>query len=88
MRLFAVRLDAVAACRVSLVVAASTIGGQRISERRIMNACLAYAIPMAVIFTITPQSRGRARPCRCSDALMPFHPGIGLVVRSDRFRLG
>ena len=36
-----------------VVAAARTIGGQPISERRILIASIAYAVPMAAIFTLT-----------------------------------
>ena len=43
-----------------VVAAARTIGGQPISERRIMIASVAYAIPMAAIFTIAGYAVGDA----------------------------
>ena len=43
-----------------VVAAARTIGGQPISERRILIASIAYAVPMAAVFTITGYALGEA----------------------------
>ena len=43
-----------------VVAAARTIGGQPISERRILIASLAYAVPMAAVFTFTGYVVGEA----------------------------
>ena len=43
-----------------VIVAARTIGGQAINERRIMIACVAYAVPMALVFTLTGYAVGEA----------------------------
>jgi hypothetical protein len=43
-----------------VVAAARLVGGQQISERRIVIASLAYAIPMAVVFTVTGYALGEA----------------------------
>lgn len=43
-----------------VVVAARTIGGQSITERRIVIACVAYAVPMALVFTLTGYAVGEA----------------------------
>jgi hypothetical protein len=43
-----------------VVAAARPVGGQQISERRIVIASLAYAIPMALIFTVTGYALGEA----------------------------
>jgi len=43
-----------------VVAAARTVGGQPISERRILIACVAYAVPMAAVFTFTGYALGEA----------------------------
>jgi uncharacterized membrane protein (Fun14 family) len=43
-----------------VVVAARVVGGQPISERRIMIASVAYALPMAAVFTVTGYALGEA----------------------------
>ena len=43
-----------------VVVAARVLGGKRISERRIMIASIAYAVPMAIVFTIAGYAIGEA----------------------------
>lgn len=40
--------------------AARTIGGQPISERRILIASIAYAVPMAAVFVVTGYALGEA----------------------------
>lgn len=41
-----------------VVAGARLVGGERISERRILIASVAYAIPMAVVFTLTGYALG------------------------------
>ena len=43
-----------------VVVAARVVGGQPITERRILIASVAYAVPMAVVFTVTGYALGEA----------------------------
>jgi uncharacterized membrane protein (Fun14 family) len=43
-----------------VVAAARTIGGQPISERRILIASVAYAVPMAAVFVLTGYALGEA----------------------------
>ena len=43
-----------------VIAAARTIGGQSIGERRIVIACVAYAVPMALVFTLTGYAVGEA----------------------------
>lgn len=43
-----------------VVVAARVVGGQPIGERRIMIASVAYALPMALVFTVTGYALGEA----------------------------
>jgi hypothetical protein len=43
-----------------VVAAARTIGGQPISERRTLIACVAYGLPMAAVFVLTGYALGEA----------------------------
>jgi hypothetical protein len=43
-----------------VVVAARIIGGKPITARRTLIACVAYAVPMAAIFTLTGYALGEA----------------------------